>query len=367
MNSIQSIDSFASNLTSMKYTRNMALIVLAASLVPPVYFKVQQWVNHEVTSMPELLSGLVYYIIISMVFTSTISAIVYFLLVWLQMKFPWSENVSKRLIVELVLTSALTLSLAFVFTELLGKVVPKQGFAYSIQTYHILEAAILMNFILVPLTEGVFFFDEWRESFLEKKKLLLEKEQLEKENIISQYETLKNQINPHFLFNSLNVLSSLIHEDINKAEEFIDDFASVYRYVLDVSTKQVVPLKREMDFIHSYFFLQKIRFGENLKITINMKQDISKLLILPLSLELLVENAIKHNAVSKEKPLNVIIEMTDEYIVVRNNLQIRNEPIISTGIGLKNIKERYFLYNKSQPIFLQTNSEFIAKIPLIQA
>jgi two-component system LytT family sensor kinase len=88
---------------------------------------------------------------------------------------------------------------------------------------------------------------------------------------------------------------------------------------------------------------------------------------LPLSLELLVENSIKHNKVSKEEPLHIIIEMDEEYIVVRNNLQIRNEPIVSTGIGLKNIKERYFLYNKTQPVFQQTDNEFIAKIPLIKA
>jgi sensor histidine kinase YesM len=283
----------------------------------------------------------------------------------LQKKFPWSENVSKRLGIELVLTSALTLTLTFIFTELLTLIIPKKGFAYSIQPYDILEVAILMNFVLVPITEGIFFFNQWKQSFMEKEKLLLSKEQLEKEHVISQNESLKSQINPHFLFNSLNVLSSLIHEDTNKAEEFIEEFASVYRYVLDVSGKPVISLKKELNFVHSYFFLQKIRFGENFKIEFDIDENIDMYLILPLSLQLLVENALKHNKVSKEHPLRIKIKIEDGYLTIKNNLQVRNETIVSTGIGLKNIRERYFLYNKSQPVFEQTNDEFVAKIPLI--
>jgi sensor histidine kinase YesM len=351
---------------SMKISKNLVLIVLAASLVPAVYFKVDQWISGEVTSIPQLLSGLMYYILIAAVFTISIALIVFLLLLWLQKEYPWHKNVTKRLVIELVLTSALTLTLAFILTEVLKLIIPKQGFAYSIQTYNILETAILMNLILVPISEGVFFFDNWKKSFMEKEKLLLLKEQLEKEHVISQNESLRSQINPHFLFNSLNVLSSLIHEDTDKAEEFIEEFASVYRYVLDLSNKQVVPLKKELDFIHSYFFLQQIRFGDHLKIEMHLNDNNDNFLILPLSLQLLVENAIKHNKISKEHPLTITIEIENDYLVVKNNLQIRNETIVSTGIGLKNIRERYFLYNKSQPIFEKTNDEFIAKIPLIK-
>lgn len=350
----------------MKITRSIVMIVLAASFVPALYFKIRQWFDGEVTSIPELFSGLIYYIIISATFTMTIALFVHLLLVWLQNNFPWSENVAKRLFIELISTSTLTLTLTFIFTEILSLIIPEEGFSYSIQTYHLLETAILMNLILVPVAEGSFFFDEWKQSFMEKEKLLLVKEQLEKENIISQYETLKNQIDPHFLFNSLNVLSSLIHEDTEKAEDFIDEFANVYRYVLDVSSKQLVPLKEELSFIESYFFLQKIRFGDNLKIDIDIPENIEQLFILPLSLELVVENAIKHNKVSKEAPLRIEIRTDKHFIVVTNNLQIRNEAIISTGIGLKNIKERYYLYNKTQPVFEQYNNKFIARVPLIR-
>jgi sensor histidine kinase YesM len=352
--------------SSMKITKNLVFIVLAASIVPAVYFKVQQWVEGEVTSVSELLTGLFYYIIIAAVLTSAIAFLVWLLLVWLQKNFPWSENIAKRLVIELVLTSTLTLSLTFIFTEILTLIIPDRGFAYSIQVYHILEAAILMNLILVPVTEGFYFFDKWKRSFMEKEKLILQKEQLEKEHVISQNESLRSQINPHFLFNSLNVLSSLIHEDTNKAEEFIEEFASVYRYVLDMSNKQIVSLKKELDFIDSYFFLQKIRFGDSLKIEIHINEQTDSFFILPLSLQLLVENAVKHNKISKEHPLTVTIEMDNNYVIVKNNLQIRNETIVSTGIGLKNIRERYFLYNKSEPVFEKTDNEFIGKIPLIE-
>jgi LytS/YehU family sensor histidine kinase len=350
----------------MKISKNLVFIILASSLVPAVYFKADQWISGEVTSIPQLLSGLMYYILIAAAFTSGIALTIFLLLLWLQKKYPWHKNVTKRLVIELVLTSALTLTLAFILTEALKLIIPKEGFSYSIQTYNILETAILMNLILVPVAEGVFFFDNWKASFMEKEKLLLLKEQLEKEHVISQNESLKSQINPHFLFNSLNVLSSLIHEDTNKAEEFIEEFASVYRYVLDMSNKQIVPLKKELDFIDSYFFLQKIRFGDNLKIEKHLNEHDYSFLILPLSLQLLVENAVKHNKISKEYPLTITIEMNNDYLIVKNNLQIRNENIVSTGIGLKNIRERYFLYNKSEPLFEKTNAEFIAKIPLIK-
>ncbi len=181
----------------------------------------------------------------------------------------------------------------------------------------------------------------------------------------SKYAVLKNQVNPHFLFNSLNSLNSLIRISPEKAIEFVDKFSKIYRYVLDVNDKMVVELYEEVDFLQSYYFLQKIRFGVNLKIEVNI--DAKKLndFILPLSIQMLLENAIKHNEISMEKPLTISISADEDYLIISNNLQRKNVFEHSNGIGLANLKERYKHFTDAEPMFYYTDNSYIAKIPII--
>jgi PAS domain S-box-containing protein len=189
---------------------------------------------------------------------------------------------------------------------------------------------------------------------------------LQKENLQSQFDVLKQQVNPHFLFNSLNVLISLIKLEPDMAETFTERLAKVYRYVLENRDENLVTVKTEMDFLRAYVFLIDTRFQGKVDIQFDFDEEKENRLVLPLSLQLLIENAIKHNTFSTRAPLIIRLFIDDDgYLNVVNNLQIREKHISSTGIGLQNIRSRYALICDTEPVFRQTDREFIARIPLL--
>ncbi|MBN2779061.1 MAG: histidine kinase [Bacteroidales bacterium] len=189
---------------------------------------------------------------------------------------------------------------------------------------------------------------------------------IENQNVIAQYETLKNQVNPHFLFNSLNILSSLIRHDDKKALQFIEEFADIYRYVLDANDKTLVVTKKEIEFVNSYLFLQKLRYGKNFEVQYKNIDAIENSLIVPLSVQILVENAIKHNEISAEYPLEIIISVEENYLTVRNRIQKLNFEPESKKIGLNNLSARYAIITDQKVSFGEHNNSFIAKIPLLK-
>ena len=166
------------------------------------------------------------------------------------------------------------------------------------------------------------------------------------------------------MFNSLNVLSGLIDTDTKKAQLFIDEFSQIYRYVLEAIEKQVTPLSKELEFMRSYLFLQQMRYGDTLSYSVSIPSDDLKLFLPPLSLQVLLENAIKHNIVNQAKPLRIDVFCEGSFLLVKNNLQ----PKISghsTGLGLKNLEKRYALICEIKPTFRLEKDFYIAKIPLI--
>lgn len=190
--------------------------------------------------------------------------------------------------------------------------------------------------------------------------------ELQKTNLQSQFEVLKQQVNPHFLFNSLNVLASLIKVDPDLAESFTEKLSKVYRYVLENKEKDMVSLTTETDFINSYIFLLNIRFKGKIFVKINLENIKPEMMILPMALQMLIENAIKHNTFSKTEPLHIDISVdNDSFLVVTNNLSLRESYVQSTGIGLNNIQDRYKLITDKEPVFEKTKSSFVARIPLI--
>ena len=203
------------------------------------------------------------------------------------------------------------------------------------------------------------FLHQWKES-------LLETERLKQAHLNARFESLKNQVNPHFLFNSFNILSNLVYKDQDLAARFIKQLSSTYRYVLDAKDKEVVPLATELEALEAYLFLAKMRFGENLHVQIEL-DHYNGAVVAPLSLQMLVENAIKHNVISKNKPLSIrIIKTEDDYIEVSNNLQLKNNKLESAGIGLPNIKERYKYISDKAVQIVQDENYFKVSIPLIK-
>ncbi|MBX2961261.1 MAG: histidine kinase [Cyclobacteriaceae bacterium] len=203
--------------------------------------------------------------------------------------------------------------------------------------------------------------------FMEKlKQTQLEAEQLKKISIEAQFEALRNQINPHFLFNSLNVLSALVYKDAETSAKFIDQLSSVYRYLLYNQEKKIVTLKEELDFIESYLYLLKIRFGENINIKNEIARDGEKFYVAPAVLQMLVENAIKHNVVSRKNPLEISLQSVNGSIIVSNTLQPKETKEESTQIGLKNIRSRYGFLSDSKVEIFQQDGKFTVKIPLLE-
>lgn len=204
---------------------------------------------------------------------------------------------------------------------------------------------------------AIFIIIQWQDALKSIQKLV-------EQNLIFQNETLKNQINPHFLFNSLNTLSSLVSTQPEMAEKFINRLASIYRYILENSSKDKVPLELELAFIRDYFFLHKIRDDEKIVLEIQAT-DSGKFEILPISLQGLIENAIKHNKATREESLKIVIFIEGNEIVVKNNLQKMASQIRSTGIGLKNLAERVKLITGKDLVIEETNTYFQVKMPLL--
>jgi PAS domain S-box-containing protein len=188
---------------------------------------------------------------------------------------------------------------------------------------------------------------------------------LQKENLQSQFEVLRQQVNPHFLFNSLNVLTSLIKLEPDLAEKFTEHLSKVYRYVLENKDNDLVSLHTELEFLDAYIFLLQIRFMDKIDIRVDINSADKDKMILPLALQLLIENAIKHNSMSKRNPLIISIFISDGSLLnVVNNLQERESYMASTGVGLKNIEHRYSLLEMPAPQFSKNETQFIARIPL---
>lgn len=197
-------------------------------------------------------------------------------------------------------------------------------------------------------------------------KLAVESETLKRQNLQSQLDSLKEQVKPHFLFNSLSTLMGLIDEDKERAKTFVEELAFVYRYLLQSSEKELIPLADELEFIKAYAFLLKTRFEE--KLILDMKTDghTTQVLIPPLTLQILLENAVKHNIVSSEHPLHVHIHKTDAmHIVVSNSLQRRPAGYLSTGTGLANLAAKFRLMQKPEPVILETPDTFQVTVTLI--
>lgn len=190
--------------------------------------------------------------------------------------------------------------------------------------------------------------------------------QLENKNIQSQFEVLKAQINPHFLFNSLNTLASLINFDKEKSVRYVEEFSALYRRLLDKSDETLLFLRDEMQFLDSYIYLQKIRFGENLQFNIDIKESDLGKGVPPLSVQMLVENALKHNEVSEDFPLEITIYTSENYLVVSNPLQLKTLNHVREGIGIENLKQRYATLTTLEVITDVSDRFFTIKIPLIE-
>lgn len=289
------------------------------------------------------------------------------LFIWLGTMFFQSIKIdepryAQRMVVRLLVFYLSVLAIAFfMFMVLYTYHFVKNGADFSIYFSNLANLELKSFFIatLVGFAFGAvfFFYTQWAEALKRVQKL-------KEEKLIFQYETLKNQVNPHFLFNSLNSLSSLVKNDPDMSERFIQKLSSIYRNILENTEKELVPLSIEMELVKDFFYLQKMRDDDkiDLKIEFNNFENIQ---VLPVSLQLLVENALKHNSATRKQPLEIVVHFEGlDKLVVRNNLQKKTQLNDSSKIGLKNLNERSRLILNHEIEIQENEDEFVVKIPV---
>jgi LytS/YehU family sensor histidine kinase len=282
------------------------------------------------------------------------------IMIYSRKKYPLFKDVRTRLIYQ----SSFMLVFTIVFNNLLAYIADHFVFNYGLRSPGIdmlissNAASIFCSITIIAIYESIYFMNELRAS-------VEESENLKRESLSAQLNALRSQVNPHFLFNNLNTLCSLIPENPTLAVDFVQQLSKVYRHILEVKDEKSILLKDELDLLKAYTFLLKTRFDKNLDVTIDIPTEKLQKRIVPLSLQILMENAIKHNIVSADKPLHIDISTVNGSLFVSNNLQMKNQVNECTGIGLDNIRNRYKLISE-KPVNVTTNdNNFTVSIPLI--
>jgi two-component system, LytTR family, sensor kinase len=342
-------------------------IPIIGFLIPPIFFgkpinfESRFWTNAGFS----MFYTLIYWIICR------------YFLIKATIKFPEYHQNKKRV----MWIGSLCIAFIFSFCNILHFCIePYLGIDFhDIPTVPQINAASLMTFgIIAGIYESMRYFILWKNTSLEK-------EQLQRENLQSQLAGLKNQVNPHFLFNSLNTLVHLIPENPDSAIKFVQKLSKVYRYILEMRDAATTPLSIELEFLKAYIFLLKERFGDNLqvdltaiemitshidRVTSNQPINTSSLCekhIIPLSLQIVFENAIKHNIISAQRPLTITVSIeNNERLIVKNNLQRKNQIQEGTGVGLQNIRNRYQLVSQKDIDIIVTKESFIVSLPLFK-
>jgi sensor histidine kinase YesM len=278
---------------------------------------------------------------------------------YLAVRLPWQHYPVIHLVAELLMIGGMTLVVStslHTLMRLSGFVPPREVFFW--REY---AASTIISIIITLLHEGVFFYQQWKTN-------LIRSESLEKENIASRYETLKNQVNPHFLFNSFNTLLSLIEEDKAAAITYLESLSEFYRRILQSAEKSLITLQEELEMITDYYEIQHARFGDAFVLDIKVPENYMHTMVAPLTLQMLVENALKHNTASAKNPLKVNITISEsDYIVVGNNMNKRSGKQPGAGMGLNNIVSRYGMVSEKEVMINNSGTDFTVAIPVIAA
>jgi len=278
----------------------------------------------------------------------------------LQERYSWREEPLKRAVLGFlgaVVVSMLSIALLRIFTVL---VIEQKTWEYflSHESYFVYIYSLFITFIIVLVFYVIYFYKALTTKKITEQKVIAETE-------TAKYKSLKSQLDPHFLFNSLNVLTSLIEENPKLAEEFTTKLSKTYRYVLEQKEKTLVPLQEELEFAKSYMQLLKMRFEDSLQFELPDHISNPNYKVIPLSLQLLLENVVKHNAISSDKPLRILIEERNGMLVISNNYNKKSTLEKGTGIGLSNIVSRYKLLTNKQVLITKSDVDFSVSLPLL--
>ena len=280
---------------------------------------------------------------------------------WLNTKYSWIKSPKKRVVAQAIaftlFTSLILFLLMFTLHQIRisdGRLAERRGPGLP----EILLPSLFFAFALIAIYIGFNFFKAWKNS-------LLEVEKYKTQNTEAQLQNLKNQINPHFLFNNLSVLTSLVYKNQDKAVDFINELSKVYRYVLDNKNSELVTLNEELAFLNHYTYLLKIRFENAVSFSVNIDENNNNRYLPPMCLQMLVENTIQHNEASQAMPLRVDISTNNETLIIENNIQARSDVPESTKTGLENIQSRYSYFTDKNVEVFNNGKIFKVTLPLI--
>ncbi len=275
--------------------------------------------------------------------------------IYLDKIYPFERSPLKRITIQFFVTLTVLFAIRLIPLVFFSDKLP----VHASREIWVASFAINVFMVLSVILSifGYHFFVRWKEE-----KILAA--ELEKEKALVQYDNLKNQLNPHFLFNALSSLNSLIFENPQLASDFLQQLSKVYRYVLENQEKNVVNLQTEVNFVSHYVKLLETRFGEGLSVVFEISEDAREKMIVPVTLQILIENAVKHNVTSKDFPLIICIKTEADYLSVENNLQKKDAIEVSNKLGLENLKNLYRYISDKDVVVFESNNSFTVKIPL---
>lgn len=301
-------------------------------------------------------------------FSIIIAEVSLFIDYYLDKRISWNERSIRRFVIQALLqilgSILIVIIINFIFESCTENA--KSDYRKEITLMSQLIATnIVVSLFISAINTGNFLLENWKKTALEAAQHKLKSSEHKRAAMAAELQALKLQIDPHFIFNNLSVLSELILEDPQLGYEYSESFAKVYRYLLVNSKKDTITLEEELKFLNSYIYLTQKRIGEGVHFDISVSENFKQFLIPPLALQFLVENALKHNQTSKSNPLKISISSTnDKYILVHNTLVPLITNSKSAGLGIKNIISRFEFLGDRKPIILKTDKDFIAKIPL---
>jgi hypothetical protein len=335
-----------------------ALTYTITTVITVIRMIVLRLVYPEISAQLQLVIGILGWCFVIFIFEA-----VDFINARLNRRLPFEQGVFPRLALQVGLTMLVTFTL---HTLLLQFFITKVPFLVERLT---IILSYFVDFVIVVAVNlayfGVYFFDQWKMKILETERLAKEKALTQKEHARVQYDNLKNQLNPHFLFNSLASLNSLIFENQELASQFLQQLSKVYRYVLENKDRELVSLQTETKFIQHYLRLLKTRFGDGFMTDIQIEPGKEGKSIVPITLQILIENALKHNKVGVASPLRVCIRTEGDFLIVSNNLQKKTMVETSNGMGLENMRTLYTYLSPEAIEIREEEKNFTVKVPLL--
>ncbi len=324
--------------------KKTGISILAAVLIKLLFFRLDEFLN------------------VDLIFITLIVAIV-----WegnlridaqLNKRYSWLTNPKKRILYQITACTIYTANTLFFTMYLIHQVKFGDGELINPKMREMFIPSLLLAFGILASTIGIQFFRSWKHS-------LVDVEKYKTESAVAQLQNLKNQLNPHFLFNNLSVLSSLVYKSQDKAVEFINELSKVYRYILENNNSEVVPLRYEIEFLNHYIYLLKIRFEESVIFTVKIDETKNDFYLPPMCLQMLVENTIQHNEASMANPLRVSIYTDTETLVIENTVLQRNDLIESSKTGIQNIESRYSFFTDKKVIVINDGKYYKVILPLL--